>query len=328
MNSYEYKQATIENFIYNNKNLFTYQTIKYISENKPGSIHPRLLICGNAGTGKTHLLISLAKKFINHNYKSLILNNINDLNYLFFNSENIIDFWNTQDAIFIDDIQLIKFDKIVQQIIINLIDFCPPSKQLVLACLGNSQLLEILDDRLKIRILNGFILNIYDPDIDLLALFVKNICMEENIILNNQQIFYLTQNYKTYSEIKGVIIKIKAFASLNKIQIFNEDLDIILKSDFVKKNINHQDIIDTVSEVLNIHVNDILSTKRKSDLVLARQISMYICRSKLGLSYPEIGKIFGGKDHSTVIHSVKTIENKIKDDVNIANLFEQINSKL
>ena len=308
--SFEEISETLENFVFNQKNAFPLAALAKIVRNQPGSLYSPVLLCGKSGTGKTHLLNGMAHAMFPSDTLPFVLCKALDVNrHLGFGNE--IDFWKKCDALFIDDIQEIKDNKVIQQTLINYLDHCPPNRQIVITCSDRPNALTYLSQRLQARLLSSLVLDIAEPDIDVRLRFIQKICRNKRISLNNQQMLCVAQHTLDCRQIIGILLKIHAFITIHERNLEKKELYSILKTEKIEKidkNISYYDIIQKVALSMNVQLEEMMGKKRQNDLVRARQCAMYLCRERLGLSYPEIGRVFGGKDHSTVMHAIKKIE--------------------
>ena len=126
---------------------------------------------------------------------------------------------------------------------------------------------------------------------------------------------------------QGLILKVGAYCAVKGLNLTQADLENIVRTGVAEKMPGCREILTEVARGLNLKPDDVLGGKRRPDLVLARQIAMYVCRQKLGLSYPELGRAFGGRDHSTVIHAIKKINKLLVSDKRVQKLVTEIEMK-
>ncbi|MDE5879677.1 MAG: chromosomal replication initiator DnaA, partial [Desulfovibrio sp.] len=137
-------------------------------------------------------------------------------------------------------------------------------------------------------------------------------------------LLYLAQRCAQFRLLKGLLRKVEAFAALNGRPPLQADLENIVRTGGSARPAGCREILGSVARGFNLRPEDIMGTRRRPDLVLARQVAMYLCRRKLGLSYPELGRAFGGRDHSTVIHAVKKIRKLLDTDKVVHNLVTEL----
>ena len=324
--SHTEQEKTFDNFIYNSKNAFCLGAVLKIAREPPGTLYTPVVLCGNTGTGKSHIITALAKSMLMGTKKILLLP-ARDLPQFFTQERSPKIFWKTHGALFIDDIHELHDKPDLQESLIHYLDACPKHRQIFLTFLGSADQLSCFEQRLTTRLGSGLLLNLLEPDIDVRLQIVQKFCAREHLTLTYQQMLLLAQNSTLCRHIQGLILKIQAYKTVHG-RLNQGDIESIVDTGVLEKKLNAQDILKHVSEEMRVSVEDILGTKRQSDLVLARQMAMYICRSRLGLSYPELGKIFGGKDHSTVIHAIKKITTMLTTDSAIHVVFQAINRNL
>ena len=317
----------MENFVCNKKNLFALEIAYEITKKQKEPGYNPLMYYGKSGSGKTHLLRAIANESsIIYDYHSIFYGNIEGL---FHSIDKKYNMYCIDDIhYFINNIQL-------QEKFVAFLDAClPAKKQLVCACseffFSNKGFSEILRSRIE----SGRIIEIKNPDLDVRMRFIKNQCIIYNINITHEDILLLAQRYEHLHSISSV---------LQKLVIYKKTMQRDATKQYIKKNIHHsnkhgsltpRDIIHQVGEYFSLPPEEIMGSKRKPDIVFARQTAMYLCREILGISYPALGKFFFGKDHSTIIYSIKKIEKYIvtnKDTYNeitkIKNRCSNINSE-
>jgi len=312
---------TFKNFIYNKKNIFPIVSAKEICNHNFAKFNP-FVIYGESSTGKTHLLKAIVNEILKnkHNSKILFINS-DDLNnkYIVNFKRNHITFKqyiDNFDYLIIDDFQeVLNFDSLQKELVTIFDLFYEQKKQMIFSYTGKYLLLDRLDKKLKSRLEWGLIVNLKKPDLEIRTKFIRKFCEDKKIKLSNEQILILAQKFKNLRNIKGILLKILAYTQLINNNLREKDFFSILNTVQEKRadNLTFENIIDIVAEEMNLERDDILSSKREKKIVKARQVSMFLCRKLLKYSYPEIGKFFGGKDHSTVIYSVKKIQ-RLKED--------------
>ena len=329
INSKEYKDKNFTNFIYNINNDFELKTLITISENDPCSLYSPVLICGDPGVGKTHLLVAISKKMIERNEKDILIvpsKKINAISKIIYNES----FLSKYQCVMIDGIDSLVDSLDGQALLIDLLDICYDNIQLFFTCCGNKDIIDLLNYRLRSRINRGLILYIKAADFNVRINFIKMYCRQNELEFNSKQIIFLAQNSETIRDIYGLFLRIKTLLEIESQNIENINLQKIIDTKDIDINtiIRYKEIIQLVAEHFNITVDDIMGHKRIPSISIPRQISMYICRTTLGLELKEIGRIFGGKDHSTILYSINRIAKFIKHDHKIASIVKDINNSL
>ena len=333
-----------ENFIVGNSNKFAHAAALSVAEN-PGKIYNPLFLYGNSGVGKTHLM---------HAIGNYIQNNLNK-RVLYVTSEQFIDefvkalrkdetgtnfnyveFFKSKyrniDVLIIDDIQYLGGrGKSQEEFFHTFNNLFNNSKQIIVSSDRSPDDLKQLEDRLMTRFSWGLTVNISPPDYNL-----RRDILKKKIIANNFEkdipddvVEYIASNVGSdVRHLEGAITRLIAYSTIMGGETINLDLAIEALKDFNSRGIGEKNDIHRiqkiVSEYFQISVEDIRSKKRSSNISFPRQIAMYLCRNMTTESFPKIGIEFGGKDHSTVMHSVEKIEKEIKDNKDLANIIEKL----
>lgn len=326
-------------FIANAKNAFPLAAAKEIAEQKAGTAYNPFLLCGRSGTGKSHILRSMAATL----KQGQTGNRVILASAARFCADNPAWvrhpelFWQQCDVLLLDDIQDIAGQSAWQQKLVSCIDACPSSAspstgarragQMVFACTGQPQALKTLDERLRSRLESGLVVELMEPDLDVRMRYLQAMCKERNMSLSRDQLLFIAQRCSQFRLLQGLLLKVAAFCSVTGCELSQADLENIVRTGVADKTPGCLEILGEVARTMNLRAEDVLGGKRRPDLVLARQVSMYICRRKLGLSYPELGRAFGGKDHSTVIHAIKKIKKILVSDKALQQMVTELELK-
>ena len=236
------------------------------------------------------------------------------------------------DVLLIDDIQFIAGKESTQEEFFHTFNALYESKkQIILTSDKTPRNMSYLEERLRSRFQWGLITDIQPPEIETRIAILKKMAESENIIIPDEVSNFLAQNIiSNVRELEGTLINIIGYARLLNseitIDLAKQVLKNILKNDD-RKVLSIETIQKEVSNYFGIKIYDIKSSKKQKNIAFPRQISMYLVRRYNGASYPEIGEKFG-KDHSTVIHAVKKIENLIKDDLSIKNTINSLSRSI
>jgi chromosomal replication initiator protein len=326
-------------FIANAKNAFPLAAAKEIAEQRADVAYNPFLLCGRSGTGKSHILRSMAATL----KQGQTGNRVILASAARFCADNPAWvrhpelFWQQCDVLLLDDIQDIAGQNAWQQKLVSCIDACPsaasPSTgarrggQMVFACTGQPQALKALDERLRSRLESGLVVELMEPDLDVRMRYLQAMCKERNMSLSRDQLLFIAQRCSQFRLLQGLLLKVAAFCSVTGCELSQADLENIVRTGVADKTPGCLEILGEVARAMNLRPEDVLGGKRRPDLVLARQVSMYICRRKLGLSYPELGRAFGGKDHSTVIHAIKKIKKNLVSDKALQQMVTELELK-
>lgn len=315
---------TFDTFVVGDSNQFSHAASIAVAEN-PGATYNPLFLYAAAGLGKTHLLNAIGSHYHNENpnaricyirAESFMNELINGIRYEKMNQFR--EKYRNMDLLLIDDIQFIAGKERTQEEFFHTFNSLYEShKQIVVASDKFPKNIPDLDNRLRSRFEWGLIADIQPPDTETKVAILKKKADVDNIVLPNDVAFFLASNvHSNIRELEGLFNRLCAFSSLNKTEITIDFAREVLKDFLAKrdKHLNTDYIQKTVASFFNLKVADLKSKKRKKVIAYPRQIAMYLTRELTSDSYPEIGHKFGGRDHSTVIHSVAKISELIKTD--------------
>ena len=327
---------TFDNFISGESNKFA-KAIGLAVAEKPGAMYNPLFIYGSSGLGKTHLMHAIGNYIISTSNKKV----------LYFTSEKFVDdFLNIYrknetsnfkavdnfkrkyrdiDVLMIDDIQYLEIASKTQQEFFNTFnELHTNNKQIIISSDRSPDDLKKLEERLRTRFNWGLTIDILPPELNLrLAILDKKIeahDMKSFVPMEVKE--YIANNCTTdIRKLEGALTRVLAYATIMNGSEITLELAVEALKDYIGKNIISRNKIDQVIQLVannyNITVEDIKSKKRLSKIAVPRQIGMYICRIHLKESLPKIGSEFGGKDHTTVMHSVAKIKRELKKDKNL-----------
>ena len=344
INSNLNEKYTFENFIVGNSNKFAQAAALSVAEN-PGSMYNPLFIYGNSGLGKTHLMHAIGN-YITSNSNRRVLYVTSDQfiqDFIGINKKddsgtnfNYVDFFKNKyrnvDVLIIDDIQFLGGATQTQQEFFHTFNtLYNDSKQIIISSDRSPDDLKLLEDRLRTRFCWGLTVNIFPPDFSLRTEILRKKIVGGSFEkeIPEDVIEYIASNIGTdVRQLEGSITRLIAYSTIMGGAEINLDLAIDALKDYISKGMGEKNDIHRiqkiVAEYFQISVEDIRSKKRSSNISFPRQIAMYLCRNMTSESFPKIGTEFGGKDHSTVMHSVEKIENEIKVNKDLANIIEKL----
>ena len=332
---------TFENFIVGESNKHAHATCLAVADSPGQDKFNPLFLYGESGLGKTHLMQSIAHYILQHNsnMKVLYVSSNQFTNEIIEaiakkTTEEFRNKYRKVDVLLIDDIQyLIGKDATQNEFFDTFNALHDEGKQIILSSDKPPKEIKTLDVRYRARFEWGVPIDIHAPDYETRMAILKNKAEIKGLKNISEPIFeYIAKNI-TYNvrELEGALNKLSIYSELGHIKI-TEDLAKNILKDLISKDekvtITPDLIINTVSEHLNISVNDIISTKRSQDIATARQISMYLCRKYTDKGLKSIGDSFGGKDHSTVHSNIQKVEEKIDKDPEFAEMVDVIIKKL
>ena len=319
-----------ENYVMGNSNRFAYAAALAVANN-PASTYNPLFLYGGVGLGKTHLMHAIGNR---------IKQNDPTMKVLYISSENFTDeiinsIYNKDteafrrkyrniDCLIIDDIQFLKGKEQTQvEFFHTFNDLRDSNKQIIISSDRLPKEIETLEDRMRSRFESGLIADIQPPDLETRMAILRQKAVNDKIELPNEVLTLLaTSITSNIREIEGVYTKVVAYSSLMNVPV---TLDITKKilddmGNVVQvKQITFESITQAVAEHYHIKVDELFNKKRTQNIAYPRQIAMYLCRELADMSYPRIGELFGGRDHTTVIHAYEKISNKSKIDSKLQN---------
>ena len=331
-----------DTFVVGSNNKFAHSASLAVAET-PGKVYNPLYIYGGAGLGKTHLMHSIGHYILQQN---------NDFKVLYVTSEEFTnevidsirsgnaqamtklrDKYRTVDVLMVDDVQFIIGKDSTQEEFFHTFNVLHSAgKQIIISSDKPPKEMETLDERFRSRFEMGLIADIQSPDYETRMAILLKKAETCDIKIDEEIITYIANNIKSnIRELEGAFNKIIAFSKLNKVNpslaLAEEALKDIISPD-KPKEITATLIINVVSEHFGIKPEDIVSKKRNEEFALPRQIVMYLCRQLTDLSLDNIGKFLGKKDHTTVMHGVDKIADKLKTDEELKNKVDIIKKKL
>ena len=335
---------TFETFICGKSNKFAKMNAVAIAE-RPGQIYNPMFIYGPSGVGKTHLMQAVGNYIVkNSNKKVLYVTSekfVSDFLKIYVdkkensNFNTIDDFKNKYrdiDVLIIDDIQYLQVAKTTQQEFFNTFnELHSNGKQIIISSDRSPNDLKKLEDRLLTRFSWGLSVDIMPPDFDLRMNIISNKIKNNEIMVEfpiEVQEFIASICTSDVRTLEGCINRILAYSSIMNgsnidLPLAEEALNGYVVKPLVSKNKINQ-VQQIISQNYNITVEDLKSKKRKANISYPRQIAMYICRTILDEPLARIGSEFGGKDHTTVMHSVNKIASEVKKDKNLNDEIQKI----
>lgn len=329
---------TFDSFVVGASNQFAHAASRKVAE-LPGEVYNPLFIYGGVGLGKTHLLNAIGNYVLAHSPSPRIsyvsseqFTNevINSIRY-----DKMVEFrdrYRTMDVLLIDDIQFIAGKERTQEEFFHTFNtLYENSKQIVISSDRSTKEMSEMEERLRSRFEMGLIADIQPPDMETKTAIIKHKSESEGIPLEDGVALFIASHIKTnIRELEGSLTRLGAFASLTGERITIEFAKKVLGDilDEKEKVVTVDEIQKVVAERFHVKISELKAKKRTKTLVYPRQISMYLCRELTDLSFPEIGKHFGGKDHSTVIHAFRQIEKIIQSDPQVKEVLAELIKKI
>lgn len=330
---------TFDTFVVGASNQFAHAAARAVAE-QPATQYNPLFIYSDAGLGKTHLLHAIGNYVLRLNPKAKIcyisaekfVNDLIDSIHHGRMSQFRERYRDSFDMLLMDDIQFIAGKDRTQEEFFHTFNALHSSKrQIVVTSDKFPKDIPGLEDRIRTRFEWGLIADIQPPEIETRIAILRAKAELDDIFLPNDVALFLASNIKSnIRELEGALIRLGAQASLSGSEI-SLDLAKQLLRNIIKEpsaSISADAIQDAVARHFSIKVSDLKSRERSRRVALPRQITMYLIRKYCAKSYPDIGILLGGKDHSTVLHGVKSIATEIERDPEIRRHVEEIQNVL
>ncbi|MBA7629116.1 Chromosomal replication initiator protein DnaA [subsurface metagenome] len=329
---------TFDNFVVGNGNRFAHAACLAVSQSPSKSYNP-LFVYGGVGLGKTHLMQAIGRYITQQNGKTKVLyitsekftnemiDSIRDDRTVAFR-----DKYRSVDVLLIDDIQFLAGKERTQEEFFHTFNTLYDSnKQIVITSDRPPKDIPTLENRLISRFEWGLITDIQPPDFETRIAILRKKAQTENLSVPAEVTDFIAEKIPSnIRQLEGALNKLVAFSTFTK-----KELSVSLAQDILKdiiplenKKISIGQIQKAVADYYAIKVNSLLSKKRTKDIVLARQVAIYLSRQLTDLSLTSIGEAFGRRDHTTIIHSYTKIKNKIKKDKGFKDIINNLTSDI
>ena len=319
---------TFDNFIVGKPNELAYAAAQRVAESEVVSFNP-LFLYGGVGLGKTHLMHAVAWAIKKRSpKKNVVYLTAEKFMYQFIKAlrfKNIMSFkeqFRSVDVLMIDDVQfIIGKDNTQEEFFHTFNTLVDKKRQIIISADKSPADLEGLEDRLKSRLGWGLVADIHPLTYELRLGILQSKSEQKQLKLSPEVLEFLANKItNNVREMEGALNRLAVHGSLQKAEISVEMVKDVLK-DLLRTNsrkITIDEIQKKVTEHYNIRLSDMHSPRRSRSIARPRQVAMYLAKSITTRSLPEIGRKFGGRDHTTVIHAIKTIEEIMVNDPNLA----------
>ena len=324
-----------ETFVIGNSNRFAHAAAQAVA-NDPAHAYNPLFLYGGVGLGKTHLMHAIGNRIKQNNpsmkvlytssekFTNEIINSIQNKTTEAFRQK-----YRNIDCLIIDDIQFLKGKEQTQVEFFHTFNALKDAdKQIIISSDRPPREIETLEDRLRSRFDQGLTADIQTPDLETRMAILRTKAASDNIVLPTEVITLLATNIATnIREIEGAYNKIVAYTSLMHMPITVETAQKVLSdmgNDIKTSTITYEGIIKVVADHYNVKQDELFNKKRTQNIAFPRQVAMYLCRELADLSYPRIGELFGGRDHTTVIHAYEKISNFKNSNLAFQNELQEI----
>jgi chromosomal replication initiator protein len=340
--SHSYRQGlnerySFENFIVGSGNELAFAACQSVATN-PGTKYNPLLLYGGVGIGKTHLIQAVGNAIlgINPNAKVLYISSEQFVQELvdairFKKTHDFASHYRTTDVLIVDDVQFIAGKEKMQEEFFHTFNALhQANKQIILTSDRPPKDIPTLEERLRSRFNWGMSIDMQIPDFETRCAIVQTKALGHDVSLPQDVVEYLATNVQTnIRELEGALNQLLAFCEMRGLDpSLNTATGLLGIAKTRPKHLSAKQIIERTARHFQVPVEDILGPKRDKDIVVPRQIAMYILRSELHLSFPKIARELGRKDHTTAIHSVEKIEKESRLDASLRTAISEIKERL
>ncbi len=307
---------------------------------QPGEVYNPLFVYGGVGLGKTHLLQAVGNEILNRFPSKRVLfvtceKFTNDFIQAVRSgrAKELKDTYRSVDVLLIDDIQFLSSKEGTQEEFFHTFNTLHhTNKQLIIASDRPPKAIPAIENRLQSRLEWGMIADITSPDLETRIAILEAKCKEKKFSLSPDAVNYIaTIVHSNIRELEGALNRIIAFTQLNKTELGFEKIKALLASitsNYAKKSITQKQLMQIVADFYNISIEDIMSESRKRELAVPRQITMFLMREEMKCSFPSIGQVLGGRDHTTAIHAYNKIQRSCDEDVKVKQDIDLIRQRL
>ena len=338
-------QYTFDSFVVGDNNNNAHAAALAVAE-QPGEVfYNPLYIYGGPGLGKTHLMYAIANYITEHNpelkvlyitsetFTNELVNAIRNTNSSGSSLEDFRKKYRSNDVLLIDDIQfIINKERTQEEFFHTFNEMRDSGRQVIISSDKHPKNLQILDERLRSRLEWGFTVDVQPPVFETRMAILRKKAEQNRLTIDNEILVYIADNIRSnIRELEGALTKVVALGRLQNRKITMELAAEALKdyiSPEMKKTVTLPFILEVVAEHYGITADQILSKNKSRNIAYPRQIAMYLCREFTPLSFDEIGKALGDRDHSTVHYGYTKVQEDIENDPNIASSIEVLKKKI
>jgi len=331
---------TFDSFVIGSSNRFAHAAALAIAE-APAQAYNPLFIYGHTGLGKTHLLQAVAQ-YVSEHTKDLTVRYVTSETFMndFINSlrdkriEGFKQRYRTYDVLLIDDVQFFEHKERIQEEFFHTFNsLYEAGSQIVMSSDRPPRDIATLEERLRSRFEWGLITDIQPPDLETrIAILRKKVKMDGIHLPDPEVLTFVAGRVSTnIRELEGALTRVVAFSSLTGRPMTVELAQDVLKDVFPQgeaAEVSIQRIQNLVAERFNLSLEELCGDKRSQNIVYPRQVAMYLSRELTDSSLPKIGKEFGGRDHTTVIHATSKIARLIREDRSVYNLVQELTARV
>lgn len=331
------ERYTFENFIVGSGNELAYAACQAIAQS-PGTKYNPLFIYGGVGIGKTHLIQAVGNAVLANNPNAHIVY-VSTEQFVqefldairFKKNTDFAGYYRSADVLIIDDIQFIAGKEKTQEEFFHTFNALhQANKQVIISSDKPPKSIPTLEERLRSRFEWGMSIDMQTPDFETRCAIIQTKANTHGINLPSDVVEYLSNLVQSnIRELEGVLNQLLAFCEMRGLEPDITTASTLLGSAKTRpKHISAKQIVERTAKHFQIPVEDLVGPKRDKDIVVPRQVAMYMLRSELHLSFPKIARELGRKDHTTAIHSVEKIEKEVNYDADIKAAVTEIKERL
>lgn len=331
------ERYTFENFIVGSGNELAYAACQSIAQN-PGTRYNPLFLYGGVGIGKTHLIQAVGNAILVNNPNARVVY-ISTEQFVqefldairFKKNTDFAGYYRSADVLIVDDVQFIAGKEKTQEEFFHTFNALhQANKQIIVSSDKPPKDIPTLEERLRSRFAWGMSIDMQTPDLETRCAIVQTKASGHGVVLPPAVVEYLAANIQTnIRELEGALNQLLAFCEMRRIEPDLAVVTSVLGANKARpKHISAKQIIERTARHFQIPLEDIIGPKRDRDIVVPRQIAMYMLRSELHLSFPKIARELGRKDHTTAIHSVEKIEKESSFDAGLRAAISDIKEHL
>lgn len=331
------ERYTFDNFIVGSGNELAYAACQAVAA-MPGKKYNPLFLYGGVGIGKTHLIQAVGNSVLTANPQARVVY-VSSEQFVqefvdalrFKKNTDFADFYRGADVLIVDDVQFIAGKEKIQEEFFHTFNALhQANKQIIISSDKPPRDIPTLEERLRSRFVWGMSIDMQTPDFETRCAILQTKAHNHGIGLPSDITEYLATNVQTnIRELEGALNQLLAFCEMRGLEPSMSIASSLLGSSQTRpKHISARQIIERTARYFQIPIEDILGPKRDKDIVVPRQVAMYMLRSELHLSFPKIARELGRKDHTTAIHSIEKIEKEVRLDADIRAAVSGIKDKL
>jgi chromosomal replication initiator protein len=331
---------TFDSFVIGSSNRFAHAAALAVAE-APAQAYNPLFIYGGTGLGKTHLLQAIAQ-YVSEHSLNLSVRYVTSETFMndFINSlrdkriEGFKQRYRTYDLLLIDDVQFFEHKERIQEEFFHTFNsLYEAGSQIVMSSDRSPRDIATLDGRLRSRFEWGLITDIQPPDLETRIAILRKKVKVDGIHVHDDQVLTFTASRVSTNirELEGALTRVMAFSSLTGRAMTVELAQDVLKDVFPQgeaAEVSIRRIQDLVADRFSLSLDELCGDKRSQNIVYPRQVAMYLSRELTDSSLPKIGKEFGGRDHTTVIHATSKIARLIREDRSVYNLVQELTARV